>query len=67
MGCRTLHTLPATGRGELTMLKEIDLFGCEMLKKDDIACIVHGLSVQQYEQVSLILPDGELFMPSQGG
>ena len=62
-GCSILHTLPSSGWRELTALCRVDLFGCELLKYDDIAGIVHLMSVDQVEQLSMIMPEGDVLLP----
>ena len=55
-GCSALSSLPWEGWENLSRIQKIDLFGCEMLKHDDVAAIVHGLSKERYDSLTLIMP-----------
>ena len=59
-GCRTLHTMPELGWDALTSLQKIDLFGCKMLKDQAIARILHGMTPAQFDQVTLLMPNGKI-------
>ena len=61
-GCSALSNLPEHGWTDLLKIKKIDLFGCELLAKDDVAAIVHGLRKEQHDALMLIMPGGDVWM-----
>ena len=61
-GCSALHKLPDHGWAALPKIKKIDLFGCDLLAKDDVAAIVHGLTKEQHDALMLIMPGGDVWM-----
>ena len=59
-GCTSLSRIPDTGWGQLKRIKKIDLLGCELIGQDDIDGIIHLLSGDQFDQLLLIMPNGQV-------